>query len=92
MHCGGDAALTRDAARRFDSERKKEKEGDPSAVPPQLMREIGPALRTMQSLARRVATVMMECKIDISPDDYVAKVSCAVCAAMVIVTDARGDV
>ncbi len=56
------------------------------------MREIGPALRTMQSLARRVATVMMECKIDISPDDYVAKVSCAVCAAMVIVTDARGDV
>lgn len=56
----------------FDSERK-EKEGDPSSIPPQLMKEIGPFLRTMQSIARRVATVMQECKIDISPDDYVAK-------------------
>ncbi len=61
----------------FDAERKQ-KEGAAdatAALPPALMRELGPALRTMQSLARRVATVMQECRIEISPEEYVSKFS-----------------
>jgi ATP-dependent RNA helicase DOB1 len=61
----------------FDAERKaKDGAADATAaLPPALMRELGPALRTMQSLARRVATVMQECRIEISPEEYVSKFS-----------------
>lgn len=63
----------------FDPEKKaggKNGETDATAqLPPALLKEMAPALRTMQTLARRVATVMLECKIEISPEEYVSKFS-----------------
>ncbi len=60
----------------FDADRKAKEGADATAqLPPALMKELGPALRTMQTLARRVATVMQECKIEISPEEYVSKFS-----------------
>ena len=60
----------------FDAERKQKEGADATAqLPPALLRELGPALRTMQSLARRVATVMQECRIEVSPEEYVSKFS-----------------
>ena len=59
----------------FDADRSSKDKDLTAQVPPLLLKELGGPLRTMQSLARRVATVMMECKIEISPDEYVQRFS-----------------
>lgn len=60
----------------FDTEKKGQDVSEAIAqLPATLQKDLAVPLKTMQQLARRVATVMLECKIEISPDQYVNKFS-----------------